>query len=107
LREVTEARGHTLAPRLTIYPEHALAPERWLDEGLRFAVLDRSDAEGLARDDRWYSGDEQAPPVLIPSPAASPNPVGAGLGGAVGEVLAGVRAGQQVGEDEIVTLFSA
>ena len=107
LREVTEARGHTLAPRLTIYPEHALAPERWLDEGLRFAVLDRSDAEGLARDDRWYSGDEQAPPVLVPSPAASPNPVGSGLGGAVAEVLAGVRAGQRVGEDEIVTLFSA
>ena len=104
LREVTEARGHALAPRLTIYPEHALDPERWLDEGLRFPVLDRSDAEGLARDDRWYSGDEQAPPVLIPPPAPGP---GIGAGSAVGEVLAGVRAGEQVGEDEIVTLFSA
>ena len=47
LREVTEAAGHVLAPRLTIYPEYALDPDRWLDDGLRFNVLDRSDAEGL------------------------------------------------------------
>ncbi|MBA2495722.1 MAG: 7,8-didemethyl-8-hydroxy-5-deazariboflavin synthase CofG, partial [Acidimicrobiia bacterium] len=51
LREVTEARGLALAPRLTAYPEHVLDPVRWFDEGTRFAVLDRSDAEGLARDD--------------------------------------------------------
>ena len=29
LRDVTEARGHTIAPRLTIYPEFALDPNRW------------------------------------------------------------------------------
>ena len=29
----------------------SLDPERWLDAGVRFAVLDRSDAEGLGRDD--------------------------------------------------------
>ncbi|HRW38942.1 MAG TPA: 7,8-didemethyl-8-hydroxy-5-deazariboflavin synthase CofG, partial [Aquihabitans sp.] len=51
LREVTEAAGFELAPRLTIYPEFATAPERWVHEDLRFAVLDRSDAEGLGRDD--------------------------------------------------------
>jgi FO synthase len=56
LREVTEARGFALAPRLTIYPSFALDPARWLDDGLRFAVMDRSDAEGLGRDDHWYSG---------------------------------------------------
>ncbi|HVN51453.1 MAG TPA: 7,8-didemethyl-8-hydroxy-5-deazariboflavin synthase CofG, partial [Acidimicrobiales bacterium] len=51
LREVSEAAGFVLAPRLTVYPEFALEPERWLDEAMRFPVLDRSDAEGLARDD--------------------------------------------------------
>ena len=107
LREITEARGHALAPRLTIYPEHALDPARWLDEGLRFPVLDRSDAEGLARDDRWYSGDEDPPPVLVPPPPSPMTIAGIGAGTSVGEVLAGVRAGEQVGEDEIVTLFSA
>jgi FO synthase len=128
LREVTEARGHVLAPRLTIYPEFALDPARWLDDGLRFAVLDRADAEGLGRDDpgaqfpqkvasitavgdgaevslighrstQWYSGAGVTPPELVPSAPASSGPVV--------EVLDGVRAGQEVGHDEIVTLFGA
>ncbi|MFZ0876608.1 MAG: 7,8-didemethyl-8-hydroxy-5-deazariboflavin synthase CofG, partial [Pseudonocardiaceae bacterium] len=51
LRSATEVHGHTLAPRLTIYPEFALQPDRWLHETVRFGVLDRSDAEGLGRDD--------------------------------------------------------
>ncbi|MFY9806528.1 MAG: 7,8-didemethyl-8-hydroxy-5-deazariboflavin synthase CofG, partial [Pseudonocardiaceae bacterium] len=51
LRSATEAAGHTLVPRLTVYPEYALHPHRWLHEAVRFGVLDRSDAEGLGRDD--------------------------------------------------------
>src|SRR4051812_11383612 len=51
LREATEQRGFALAPRLTIYPEFALAPDRWLDDAMRFPVLDRSDAAALGRDD--------------------------------------------------------
>ncbi|WP_219632835.1 bifunctional FO biosynthesis protein CofGH [Haloechinothrix aidingensis] len=128
LRSVTEAAGHTLAPRLTIYPEYARDPQRWLDPDLRFPVLDRSDAEALARDDAgihlperytearnagtgaevelsgrrstaWYAGADRATPVLLPgTPRAT---------GAVGEVLAGARAGQELGESEIVTLFAA
>src|SRR3954469_11472194 len=50
LREVTEARGFTLAPRLTIYPELASDPERWLDPAMRFPVLDAQDTEALARE---------------------------------------------------------
>lgn len=134
LREVTEARGHVLAPRLTIYPEWARQPQRWLDDELRFPVLDRSDAEGLGRDDpgamfpekmtpnaeagtgaevvvistrgnsstAWYSGAPVAPPVLVPA-RSTVRPVR----GAVHEVLTGVLDGQEVGHDEIVTLFSA
>ncbi|MFP5256794.1 MAG: 5-amino-6-(D-ribitylamino)uracil--L-tyrosine 4-hydroxyphenyl transferase CofH [Acidimicrobiia bacterium] len=130
LREVTEARGFTLAPRLTVYPEHALDPERWLDPALRFPVLDRSDAEGLGRDDpgaffperikeavdagtgaelvqigqrntAWYSGAPVDPIVLLPGRPSD------GWHGPVGEVLEGVLLGQEVGEDEITTLFGA
>ncbi len=130
LREVTEARGFTLAPRLTIYPEKALDPERWLDAATRFPVLDRSDAEGLGRDDpgavfperikeavdagtgaehvqigrrntAWYSGAPAEPPVLVPGRPRE------GWHGPVGEVLEGVLLGQEVGEDEITTLFRA
>jgi 7,8-didemethyl-8-hydroxy-5-deazariboflavin synthase CofH subunit/7,8-didemethyl-8-hydroxy-5-deazariboflavin synthase CofG subunit len=100
LRAATEAAGKVLAPRLTVYPEYVLATDQWLDEGMRFPVLLRSDSEGLARDDRWAAGEEQPPPTLLPSA-----PVRAG--GRVGEVLAGVLAGEEAGVDEIVTLLGA
>ncbi|MFL6298437.1 MAG: 5-amino-6-(D-ribitylamino)uracil--L-tyrosine 4-hydroxyphenyl transferase CofH [Actinomycetes bacterium] len=103
LRQVTEAAGMTLAPRLTVYPEFAADPDRWLDPDLRFPVLDRSDAEALARDDRWAAGDHDPPPMLI-DPASFPTPR---AGGRVGEVLAGVAAGQEPGEEELVALFGA
>jgi FO synthase len=129
LAAATEAEGFVLAPRLTIYPEHAAAPERWLDEAMRFAVLDASDAESLAREDGWCSGGETPPPRLIDVDAARsrsearaaarsrsearaagnlrlPAPASTARG-PIGEVLAGVALGQEVGEDEIVTLFSA
>ncbi|MDA8264519.1 MAG: 5-amino-6-(D-ribitylamino)uracil--L-tyrosine 4-hydroxyphenyl transferase CofH [Actinomycetota bacterium] len=132
LRRATEERCHTLAPRLSIYPEFALEPGRWLDPNLSFAVMDRSDAEGLGRDDpgavfpeqvsgtrqvgdgaeviivgerstAWYSGAPVQPPVLVQG-----RPRGRVMrGGAVAEVLSGVQAGQEPGVDELVTLFSA
>ena len=128
LREVTEAKDFVLAPRLTIYPEFVCEPGRWLDSALHFAVMDRSDAEGLGRDDpgavfpervefvkrpdegadvevvgdrstAWYSGADVHPVVLVPASARA--------GGAVREVLDGVLLGQEPGVDELVTLFSA
>ncbi len=127
LREATEDVGHVLAPRLAIHPEWAADPDRWLDPELRFAVLDRSDAEWLGRDDpgshlperirdrlhvgsgadvevenrstAWYSGAPIAAPVLIPA-----EPM---LTGPVAEVLDGVRDGQTPGFDELLTLFHA
>ena len=118
LGAVTEAEGFTLAPRLTVYPEYGLAPERWLDPGLHFPVLDRSDAEGLARDHPWHAGAEVAPPELRSlglSPRSLSDEQCGALpvrqrtrgGTAVDAVLDGVVAGHEVGEQEIVTLFSA
>jgi FO synthase len=129
LRAVTEDHGFELAPRLTVYPAFAADPGRWLDDGVRFAVLDRADAEGLGRDDpgghfpekieaaidagtgadvvqigrrntAWYSGASRPPPVLVPAARA-------GARGRVGEILAGALAGQEPGEDEITALFGA
>ncbi len=87
---------------------------------MRFPVLDASDAEGLGRDHPWSSGGEVRPPVLVgtavgeeddshpaSAPAAPPVATLASTGSAVGEVLAAVLDGESVGEDEIVTLFSA
>ena len=109
LRAATEAAGHTLAPRLTLYPEYALEPDRWIDPAMRFPVMDVADAEGLGRDHPWSSGGEVPPPELLgPAPTTdvpvAPFPT---AGGAVGEVLAAVEAGAEVDEDQIVTLFGA
>ena len=105
LEDATEAAGCTLAPRLTLYPSFALRPDRWLDESMRFPVLDASDAEGLGRDHGWCSGGEVPPPVLLSGPAGGA--AGGAKGGPVDEVLAAVLDGDAVGEDEIVTLFGA
>jgi FO synthase len=110
LRRATEDAGHTLAARLTIYPRFAFDPETWLDPALRFPVLDVSDAEGLARDTTWCSGGEVAPPLLVGEGSDTNAPESRGnprLRGPVVEVLEGVQLGQEVGIDEIVTLFSA
>jgi FO synthase len=112
LRAATEAAGYTLAPRLTLYPEFANDPEQWLAEPMRFPVLDAADAEGLGRDHPWCSGGELPPPQLLPTPGAPrtaslPLATVPTAGSAVDDVLAGVALGQEVGEDEIVTLFSA
>jgi len=96
LREVTEARGFALAPRLTVHPRYVVGAERWVDPSVRRHVLDRADAEGLARDHAWVAGGEARPPLVVPAPH-----------GPVGEVLEGVLAGQEPGVEELVTLFSA
>ncbi len=103
LRDVTEAAGFSLAPRLTLYPEYVLDPLTWLDAKMRTAVLVSSDAEGLCRDSAWVSGGTVDPPNLVGPRARSRREVT----GAVAEVLAGVELGQEVGFDEMVTLFSA
>lgn len=128
LRGRVQAWGGELVPRLTVYPRFVLEREEWIDPGLHFAVLDRSDAEGFAREDpgaifperyqpaphagtgadviqvgrrsrAWYAGTEGAPPALIPGAVHT--------SGAVAEVLDGVAAGHVAGAEELITLFSA
>ncbi len=136
LREVTEARGHTLAPRLTIYPEFVRDRARWLDPALHFPVMDRADAEWLGRDDpgqfwpekttaadtvadgaefvlvghrstAWYSGSDSAPPTLVPELGWGQTPADPLVRGPVADVLAGIEVGEEPSVDEIVTLLEA
>jgi FO synthase len=98
---------------------------------LHFKVLDRSDAEGLGRDDpgqvwpekvtaadvvhdgaevvlighrssQWYSGANNPPPVLVSTQIKHNK-----ISGPIAEILRGVELQQEVDHDEIVTLFSA
>jgi len=129
LRAVTEAKGHVLAPRLTVYPEFVRDRVRWLDPALHFPVMDRADAEWLGRDDpgqfwpekttaadtvadgaefvlvghrstAWYSGADVTPPTLVPAPERP-------IRGPVADVLKGVEASEEPGVDELVVLLGA
>jgi len=145
LRTVTEARGMSLAPRLTVYPEFISgenslslgdgrdAGRSWIDPSLRFTVLDRSDAEGMGRDDpgaiwpekvtaadvvhdgaevvlvghrstQWYSGTNNKPPALVPGAVLARSTAHRSR---IHEIIDGHRAGHEVGFDEIVALFRA
>jgi FO synthase len=128
LPEQIATRNFTLAPRLALRPVYVAGAADWVDPALHFAVLDRSDAAGFARDDpgtvlphrfatrndpgggpevaligprstAWYAGGDAHPPTLLPAAA--------GARGAVREVLDGVLLGQETGEAELVTLFGA
>jgi FO synthase len=130
LRSATEDAGHVLAPRLTLYPEFALGADRWLDPDVTFAVLDRSDAEGLARDDPGAVFVQRLAPAsaeqvddgieVLQVGARSTQwasggsrrppvlvPASGRVTGRVNEVLAGVLLGHEPGVDEIVALFAA
>jgi FO synthase len=148
LKTVTESRGMVLAPRLTLYPEYivskdvslSLDPARsfnvdhnpWIDVNLRFPILDRSDAEGLGRDDpgaiwpekvtaadvvldgaevvlvghrstQWYSGSNNKPPTII----AAGTRTSIDSRSRIHEIIEGHRSGQEIGEQEIIDLFRA
>ena len=62
----TRGQGFTLVPRLAVYPEFVSG--RWLDPGVMQHVLEASDGEGSARDDRWAAG-TQAPIPFTPRDA--------------------------------------
>jgi FO synthase len=87
LRLATEAAGFELAPRLPIYPEFVRDLDRWTDPRVAAEILKHSDADGLARDDRWAAGASEPPPFL--PAAAAPLRLGDG----------------ELDEDAVVALF--
>ena len=73
LERATESAGKSLAPRLPLHPRFVTDPERWVDPGLRSAVLAASDGQGLGRETRWHAGDaEQGPELASPDIGAAP-----------------------------------
>ena len=59
LVRATESAGKSLAPRLPIHPRYVGDLDRWVDPGLRSAVLAASDGQGLGRDSDWFAGDAE------------------------------------------------
>ncbi len=123
LARETDAAGKILVPRLTIYPEYALAPERWLDDALRTPVLRAMDSLGFAREDGWTPGAQIEVPLSL-SLGAARHAAGmsgpavqrtegrrqalkGGGGGGLDAILARAMRGAELSEAEIVRLFAA
>src|SRR5215208_3315640 len=86
LGAATRAAGLELAPRLAVYPEY-LSGE-WIDPTVLPTALHRADGDALAREDRWAAGAPAAIP-FVPRHALP------------------IDTRDELGEDEIVRLFSA
>jgi FO synthase len=56
LEAACTASGKLLVERLAIYPQYLRALDRWVDPGLRTAVLRGVDADGWPRTDSWTPG---------------------------------------------------
>ena len=104
LRRETANAGKELHERLTIYPRFARDVNTWVDAGLRSAVLDKIDGEGLPRTDDWCPGDETTPPDGVLSRISSaPGQVSTGLQG----ILERAKAADDLSEADIVRLIRA
>lgn len=104
LQEMAEScaqEGFQLCERLAVYPEYLRdldTATQWLDPAVLRATLRVADAEGLARQDRWYAGSEMPPPT----PAWLPRLVRP----EIETILSRVEQGQDLEEREIAALFS-
>ena len=105
LERATESAGKSLAPRLAIHPRYVADPERWIDPGLRSAVLAASDGQGLGRDSRWHAGDAEQVSER-PATAAAPA-IARRASTALARVLDRVREGAPLDEAQVVRLFEA
>ena len=104
LARETAAAGKLLHERLTIYPRYARDVETWVDEGLRQAVLDQVDGEGLPRTDPWCPGDETPPPSDVLQRIDAPAVAAASD---VQSILDRATSAEDLGEAEIVRLIRA
>ncbi|MCC6779437.1 MAG: 5-amino-6-(D-ribitylamino)uracil--L-tyrosine 4-hydroxyphenyl transferase CofH [Hyphomicrobiales bacterium] len=98
LAQATAAAGKMLVERLAIYPHYVQHATGWIAPKLRPRLLRMADADGLARADDWTAGASIAPPA---SATLGPAP------GLLTPILDRAARGNELSEDDIVTLFGA
>jgi FO synthase len=102
LEAATKAAGKDLVERLAIYPSFARDPARWVDSGLRTAVLNRIDSDGMPRTDDWCPGRVgELPSRELSWMDKAPCVRSSNLG----SLLAKGQYGDALSEPEIVELF--
>jgi len=110
LSSETVAAGKFLEQRLTIYPDYALAPERWLAPALRGPVLRQMDSGGFARRDDWAPGEDQPIPAVeaqLLAPVLNNQPVHDAVSAELREIVTHCEAGEEITEADITRLFTS
>jgi FO synthase len=108
LARETAAQGHLLLERLAIYPEYAVAPERWLEKDLGASVLRAIDADGFARTEEWSPGAVvDIPPGYDRAPGAWRPAAPSTVAPEVSRIIERARSGEGLSEAEIVRLLAA
>ncbi|SMB22493.1 FO synthase [Sterolibacterium denitrificans] len=106
LANETAAAGKYLQERLTIYPQYALDNAQWVDAGLRTAILQSIDGEGLPRTDDWVAGQTQPIPAeerrWLQAPVDESR-----IDADLRRIVARAAAAEELSEAEIVRLFRA
>ncbi len=105
LARQTAAAGKTLVERLAIYPDYVAQPERWLDPGLRTAVLRLSEAEGFARPSAWTPG--ASVPLGGGERTESLRQIRSSTRERLERVIARAQDGAELVESDVVALFAA
>ncbi len=100
----TRDAGSFLDERLTIYPEYARQPGKWLDPNMRPAVLKQLDAEGFAKRDRWTPGRSGKTPRLE-SDLLRKRPEAAAVSAEVRGLVDACRLGKALSNDQVARLF--
>jgi FO synthase len=105
LEAATRAGGMELIERLAIYPAFARDSNRWVDQGMRTAVLHAIDGDGMSRVDDWCPGHVGDLPSrelewIAKAPSVRPS-------ADLGRVLAKAQRGGALNESEITGLFRA
>ena len=105
LASETAAAGKFLEQRLTVYPAYVLKGERWLDEGVRTAVLRHSDASGFARRDNWVPGEDHPVPTIDALLLSTAPPPGA-VAQDVRDIVSRCGATADLSEADVTRLFN-
>jgi FO synthase len=104
LQAETEATGHQLVERLTIYPSFIAQRHKWLDKQLFKSVLNHADSSGLARTDEWIAGDQRSDSL---KQRGQRTPTGKTVSSNIESLTDRACAGETLNELEIVALFNA
>jgi FO synthase len=105
LAQTTGDAGKELVERLAIYPSYVREMDRWVDPGLRTALLHRTDSDGFPRNDRWSPGMQDRPPAAELGLTVAP--CFAAPRGEFKTILVRARRGETLREGEVVELFRA